>query len=92
MPTKVTTTTAEGFAKCINPECDHHDEYRPCRFTVETVSQSAHDMPSMVITTTEHRVPESDADVHCPACGSPRALLSGKAPTYPKANFSGRAA
>lgn len=87
----------EGFAKCVNPDCGHieqdgtlvglFDVLRPILLVrdVKQVKGTNGDgdlFSNMVLNETEYVHPANDADLDCPECRMPCALLPGKPITF----------
>ena len=67
--------TVTGYAQCLHPECDQIGVCHEVQM-VETRSQvRSPDMPALIISESVHRHLEDDADLNCPECGFPRALM-----------------
>lgn len=77
-------TEIEGFARCLNQQCDLFDEDRPV-VLVKTVKEQRGDGPfkSTVITASEYVHAADDADLMCPECGQPCAMLPSKRRAVP---------
>jgi hypothetical protein len=88
-----------GFARCTNPACIEIDDTgqqvggqfdvdRPVDLVRETVAQKGYPgeaFASMVITESSYVHPVDDADLLCPDCGRPCAVIDKVPVSYPKA-------
>jgi transposase len=76
----------DGLASCINQMCDRFNEDRPIRLKIDRVSRSYKDQGGDLgfeSTSTEYTHPADDADLACPECGQPCALIPGARPVIP---------
>lgn len=73
-----------GYARCPNNRCEKFDTHAEVAMVCDVVETRAPDVPGLVLSTSEHLRPLDDADIACPSCEQPRALMREKPPTYPQ--------
>lgn len=73
-----------GYARCPNRSCERFEGLAEIAMVVDVRETRAPDVPGLVLATAEYPRPLDDADIACPACGTPRALMRDKPPAYPQ--------
>jgi hypothetical protein len=71
----------DGYARCMQPQCDEHETDRPLRLRREYKETWAEDLP-IVLGRTEYITVVDDSELSCPTCGFACAVLVSKPPSY----------
>lgn len=70
-----------GSARCLNAGCEMRETDRPVALRRSFTDIMAVGMP-VLLHRTEHLEVVDDAEINCPECGLPCALLDSKPPVY----------